>query len=443
MAGFNRHFSQAGLAALKAGPAWWRDLLAARFPDIVGDSRRLFLAVRDGYLNAYVEGQSIMKIEFASSGERPAFSGSIHRKYVDHSATGQSYVKFDGHQVDGVPYAGSAMLEEWIVAAQRYARNNGKDGHGSEKQGVAVIAARNPQVIDLEMALPGHRSRIDLVALERDGEAIRLAFYEAKLFGNPALRARDLQPLVLKQLARYAEWLAAPGRAEQLADAYRSACEVLVELRGMQEAPVHSLIIEAASGARLIVDPDPRLIIFGFDPERVGEEWTAHKAELEKAGLNGLRLIVASAAEEIDLPGSLELQLAGLARFAGPFSAPGFTFGSWSEAEGSADGVREMPGYCLSNGGQAFYQAAYDLGWVRPFDWSAWMQTTEAKSLFSDPALVAHATVKDLRHMLTAAIRGDRFSEGALGGLFDRGILTAIAKRAEALVADQTSSKLA
>ena len=53
---FCRRFPEAGLQALEANPGWWTDLLAYRFRDFYGQEQPLVLAVRDGYLNAYVEG---------------------------------------------------------------------------------------------------------------------------------------------------------------------------------------------------------------------------------------------------------------------------------------------------------------------------------------------------------------------------------------------------
>src|SRR4051794_38885571 len=99
------------------------------------------------------------------------------------------------------------MLMTWISEAVSYS--------SIEKRGVAAIAAKNPQVIDLEMGLPAnaptaldsvkHADRIDIVSLERlaTNGSIRLVFYEVKHFSNQTLRARDFNPRVLGQLRRY------------------------------------------------------------------------------------------------------------------------------------------------------------------------------------------------------------------------------------------------
>ena len=134
-------------------------------------------------------------------------------------------------------------------------------------------------------------------------------------------------------------------------------------------------------------------------------------------------------------------QLAGLAQFADAFSSPGFVFGQWSKSDLNADGVAEFPAYCLSPEGRSFYRAVHELGWMAQFQWSAWMDTPEAKALFANPVAVAVATVKDLRRMLTVLVRHDRFHAGTLGDAFDRGILTAIVRRARVLLTEQNSEQ--
>ena len=59
-------------------------------------------------------------------------------------------------------------------------------------------------------------------------------------------------------------------------------------------------------------------------------------------------------------------------------------------------------------------KAAYDLGWVKQFDWSAWMGTPEAKRLTECRDLVASATHDQLANLLTVYIRDERFNEGTL-----------------------------
>ena len=126
--------------------------------------------------------------------------------------------------------------------------------------------------------------------------------------------------------------------------------------------------------------------------------------------------------------------LMALARFADIFSAPGFSFGEWSKSSARDDGLLEWPFYHLSDEGSAFHNAVYNLGWIRPFNWSDWMKTPKAKALFASPEGVAGASVNDLRRMLTAIFRGERFCDGTLADAFETGILTAIVQRAGVLL---------
>lgn len=303
-----------GLSASKQ-PNWWRDLLEFRFVDVSGSVQPLFLAVRDGYLNAYVEGQSVMKIGFDSRQNPPCLRAKIHHKYLYDGVEGQVLKTFDGSSVDGLPYKGAASLQEWVKRAQTFARLKAKDSRRSEKQCVAVIAGRNAEVIDLEMALPGtegdfamrnYADRIDIVALEPSGEKARIAFYEVKLFSNPDLLANNLRPKVLVQLARYEAWLAASGREAQVINAYHETCKRLAELRRMQGQAYISDLIYWASESEENIEfvPELRLIIVGYDQDQPMNNWHRHEAALEKAGIAGTRLIMAPRAEGVLLPRS-------------------------------------------------------------------------------------------------------------------------------------------
>ncbi len=439
---FGREFADTGLTALDERPAWWKDVLEARFEDASGRKRPLFLAVRDRYLNAYVEGQSIYRVKF-NAAAKPSLHAEIHHKYVLEAAEGQKYLRFDGNKAGDVHYTGRVMLDHWIKKARDFA--------GDEKRGVAAIADNNPHVIDVEMALPGHRSRIDMVALERHDSAIRITFYEAKCFGNPSL-VSNTKPEVFEQLRKYAKWLGADGGSELLVKCYRRTCQVLLALRGMQGQTIHPLLAEAAKeGSNLVIDPEPRLVIFGYTTSALHPNWhNKHRPALETAGLSGVRLIIAPSARDILLPDGLtteiseasaEPQLAELARFADVFAAPGFSIGQWSNPSPSPNGITKLPWFDLSDGGEAFYEAVYKSGWIMTTNWSDWMEGDKAKTLFASNEAVTRATMDDLRHMLTAVIRGERFCEGTIADAFDKGTLTAIVQRARALLNDQAFEK--
>ena len=93
-----------------------------------------------------------------------------------------------------------------------------------------------------------------------------------------------------------------------------------------------------------------------------------------------------------------------------------------------------MPWFDYSPDALRFRADVSRAGFVQPFDWMAWMGTPEAQALVADHTRVATANAEDLRRLLTAIIRGDRFVEGNIVGAFESGMLLAIARRAQALL---------
>ena len=128
-----------------------------------------------------------------------------------------------------------------------------------------------------------------------------------------------------------------------------------------------------------------------------------------------------------------------LASWADEFERPGFAIGEWAGGERDARGVIQMPYVDFSPEGGRFIDEMYAHEWVYSFDWMAWAATPEAQALIRDPAQIAHASTEDLARLLTTIIRGDRFSEGEIAGAYERGTLTAIARRARVLLGEMTS----
>ncbi len=126
--------------------------------------------------------------------------------------------------------------------------------------------------------------------------------------------------------------------------------------------------------------------------------------------------------------------LQGLANFVPIFTAPGFRFGTWDHPPSRAFGIHVLPSCRLSDEGKAFYDAVYKLGWVRPFQWSEWMHTPEGREMTEKPRRIAEATPNQLAKAITVFVRGDRFNEGSLNSKFEAGLLTAVVRRAEALL---------
>lgn len=301
--------SRRPLQHLSAMPSWWRDVLAYRYESRHGASQPLLIALRDGYLNIYAEGQSALKVAFDTRRNGDVrVRCNIHRKYVLGQASKVEYLDFDGLQVTQgrdrtlvQTYAGPETLHGWVEAARSYS--------GDEKKGVAIIANRHPNVIDVEMALPadepgepnGRRvaNRMDIVALEQHGKGIRLSFYEAKLFSNPGLRAEDLNPPVLKQLRTYRDYVSQPIRRQQILKPYRNACSVLAAIDRMRGFEPEPLMQEVSKGAPFDLDTEPRLVMFDYHGRGVGNEaaWQKHARILTENCI----VIQSKTPEEIEL----------------------------------------------------------------------------------------------------------------------------------------------
>ncbi|MBP0447326.1 hypothetical protein J8J14_21385 [Roseomonas sp. SSH11] len=288
-----------------ASQNWWKDLLSCTFTDLTGRPQPLFLAVRRNYLSFYAEGQAVCEVRWNAAARQPY--ARIHHKFVIRDAVGQDHLTLLGRSVTNragqevAAYEDTGTLRSWIEQAQTYAALT-NPLEAAEKKGVAAVIARNPNVIDVEMGLPRNAPeaagarRIDIVALEAHGDAIRLAFYEAKSFPNGDLRRQAGDAEVLAQLEHYRAWLHSAGRAEEVIRAMREACrlhEAFAQMRaGGRGRPglLDDLVRRAGQpDAPLVLDHGIRLIVMGSAPRL--ESWPKHEAKLRQAGLDGARLV--------------------------------------------------------------------------------------------------------------------------------------------------------
>lgn len=289
---FARNFDVEAL--LSASPQWFNDLLGLWRPSgVEAGSTGLRLAVRDGYLNFYRLGQSVARVHLDRR-RRPY--ADIHFKYVfpeRKSHPGSPYVRLSGDRIRGsneevLEYGGTPMLISWIERAEAHS--------GREKKAIDAVLSfgGSAGVIDLEMGQPGTALRMDIVALERDGSDLFIAFWEAK-------RARDARvrcsgpldhvgkfPRVLSQLKDYGDFASAPGNAQRIASAYKRTAEILVRLRRYADEAGHAqplgADIKAAAHKKLSVREAARLLIINDDPS--DHAWRReHQPKLEAAGL--------------------------------------------------------------------------------------------------------------------------------------------------------------
>lgn len=305
---FNKLFDQ----------VWWRDLVSMWRPSgqHSGDEG-LRMAIRNGYINFYRCGQSIAKVEV---GPRKKACLSVNLKYVQprwHEQNGvdkksQFYVAVSEDNTLVCPevggdigkYGGREMLKNWVRAASSYA--------GEEKIFVDQLMDCNPNVIDVEMALPlfinsdGVKAapRMDLVAIENKKGIDTIVFWEAKMMRNGEERAEgDKPPPILTQLKNYETWLGIFGHKDIVSRAYKENCETLIAIhvRAKQLNPeladLGSLLVSVAQSQTLPqVDTKPRVVI--RDP-KMDQTWVenGHDRKLINAGYF-VQLVQAKRGEE-------------------------------------------------------------------------------------------------------------------------------------------------
>ena len=283
---FKRGLSDAFLDALERlaeQGSWWSDVLA---------DTDLLIAVRNDYLNVYWQGQSLFRIGHKAG----AVVASTHPKYlIDPGLSKQ--VPFDGRtfHVEAIlsggiikAYAGPATLTRLKKATAPYS--------GIEKQGVHTIVARDLAVVDVEIALTmtgmddvmvadvGKIPRIDIARFQVGPSGPELAFWEAKDFGNPELRAASGDASVIAQIAKYRAMLS--HHHVDVVASYRRVAQNLVRLGAMSKGhrTVAPVVSDVANGAGLHLDPAAvGLVIFGFDAaQRDDQRWKVHLEKLEK-----------------------------------------------------------------------------------------------------------------------------------------------------------------
>jgi hypothetical protein len=270
--------------ARQNGVSWWRDVLMR--DDI-------FVAVRRNSLNVYYRGGSIFRIDDQGDGTP---SPKTHVKYLVRQQQVLAELidgQFVPNAIGWTHYTGPETLNDMIRAASDLA--------GPEKTGLHPLIVGGTAVIDVEVALGRageamsiesatdgsetskstayrNQDRLDVATLERQGRNIAVVFHEAKHFTNPELRVRSGAPPVVGQLRRYRTTLA--HHAPALIERYQAACRALVRFDAMSRAvrmaagavapsALDPLIGEFAEGRTdRVIDPEARLIVFGFDADQ-------------------------------------------------------------------------------------------------------------------------------------------------------------------------------
>ena len=258
--------------------SWWRRLV---------DDRDLFLAVRGNYVNVYYLGCSLLRLKSQAKG----VVGEVHYKYLLRPTLATSeYIRIRDGRPESLPPVEHMFTESLVdldalkTAARPYA--------GLEKAGVHEVVLSNWNVVDVEIAFATGESdesetsapRVDFAVLQQRNRHVELVFFEAKNFTNTELRAAGCaDPKVVGQIDGYAALLR--DRHDEIVDSYRAVCDNLLNLRGLPERHPerHAMLRGIVNGsAPLMVNVEPRLVVFGFDADqRDGEHWKAHRDKLK------------------------------------------------------------------------------------------------------------------------------------------------------------------
>jgi hypothetical protein len=219
--------------------------------EAAANGRMLRVAVRAGYLNFYVAGQSVAKLTMRRAGMpeievHNSYVTGLHRIEAKGKKRSQNYVKFVSDQLaDPDTFA---LIDGWIAAASSYS--------SPEKMFVDDLVASTFGVIDLEMGLPVSKQpdapksapRMDVVVVQDFGGEPQIAFWEAKCANNGELRASTefsvlpdgskTGPKVLHQLMKYISWMDGQNRVKQVQRAYVEAAKVLTALQRLFRSDV-------------------------------------------------------------------------------------------------------------------------------------------------------------------------------------------------------------
>ena len=270
--------------------SWWNFLV---------NKDDTFIAVRPGYISVYTGGGSLLKI---MPGKNNGLICQTHQEYLFLKST-KPYVDLNSDNIPQVCIIDSIeKLIQNYPSAQRRIRLH----MGLERQGVGKIAARIPNVIDIEVTdqqpageslvsegVSSKKGSIDLAAVDSHGV---LWFYEAKLLGNPELRASKGTPLIIGQLNRYAEWIA--RKSSEIVPAFNNLRDNYTNLKG-------HFFKERVQNIPKIKDvrKRPILLVFGFDRAQQKKDLPSVLGDLYQCGLSAKDVITIGNPENLTVRG--------------------------------------------------------------------------------------------------------------------------------------------
>ena len=263
----------AALAELAQKSGWWQDVLA---------DASLIIGIRDEEFDAYWHGQSIFHANF--KGRR--VNVNTHVKYLlDPDLSDRIDLNEDG--TFPIPVELAPMLTSYALGTLKKLKKAADLFSGLEKQGVHAIAQSNENIVDVEITLDAtgldtkrKHPRIDIAAFEQRADDVELVFWEAKLFANKELRAKEpASPKVVGQINEYKQVL--QKRETEVLSSYCRVAKNLVAIAEMSGGVrvVGPAIRAVAEWGKLWISSPANvgLLIFGFDDDQKAEGGIGHK----------------------------------------------------------------------------------------------------------------------------------------------------------------------
>ncbi len=252
---------------------WWKTFV---------DDKKLFLAIRENYVNVYYRGNSFLQLK--NNGE-----GKIHRNFLPEGYERNGEVNIvgdyaivvkEGELVGGLDVA---KLKKGVD------RNLVDRSEISERECVHNIALANTwNVLDVEIMFEGSetKGKIDFAALEENGEGVKIVFYEAKRFSNTGdLGTKDDVPPVIRRIKEHSDLL--KDRQDEIANSYQRVSRNLQELKGVSEGNPERHEILGRIREKLIVEEQPKLVVFVQKGDEEDENWNSvHRKKIEESGID-------------------------------------------------------------------------------------------------------------------------------------------------------------
>lgn len=267
--------------------SWWCTLT---------DHEDTLIAIRDGYLNVYRNGCNLAKVEFRNG----SLVASIHYKFLMKKNINSPYIACSEGRPQITNTSDLFINSLCEIGDIKYWTD--KLG-GDEKTGVHRIICSNPNIIDTEIAISDEsddddikNSRIDFCAIQEENGRLFLRFFEVKHYSNNALRAKgDTPPKVLSQLMEYQTKLG--SQSDTILKAYIDAIRITAQIEGNN---ILGKSVASSELEKLEVDPQPRLVVFGYDDDHKNGRFWSHMEKLREH-LGEERLLLRGSANGFDV----------------------------------------------------------------------------------------------------------------------------------------------